>query len=164
MSAAALVAANEALDKQLIDALEAADLSQRPFDPEEWVPIEVAAHVAEFPLFFAGELRRWREDPRAVVGRSHDDRERIAAVAEAGKADPQRLLEQCRAAIGVLAKEIARFSDTDVTATTVNVKYGSEPMTVFLERYVLGHKAGHIRQLADLSGNKASATRPTKES
>ena len=46
------------------------------------------------------------------------------------------------------------LSDDDVEAKTENVKYGPEPLSAFFDRYVIGHKAGHLDQL------RAFATEP----
>jgi hypothetical protein len=35
------------------------------------------------------------------------------------------------------------------------VKYGAEPLTAFLERYIVGHKSGHLEQIRALQ--KAAA-------
>ncbi len=52
-----------------------------------------------------------------------------------------------REALADLAGALRPLVDADLTAGTVNVKYGDEPLTAFLDRYVLGHKAGHVEQL-----------------
>ncbi|MDQ1669934.1 MAG: hypothetical protein QOE40_1995 [Actinomycetota bacterium] len=112
----------------------------------EWSAAQVLAHLGEFPHFFAAELRRWRADPSAVIGRTHDHPARLAAVG-----DPGDRLDAARAAVGEafadLADALAALEDQDVTAPTQNVKYGEEPLAAFLDRYVIGHKQGHVEQL-----------------
>jgi hypothetical protein len=43
------------------------------------------------------------------------------------------------------------LSDNDVDAKTENVKYGPEPLSAFLDRYVISHKSGHLDQLRSLA-------------
>ncbi len=45
----------------------------------------------------------------------------------------------------------ARSTDDDLDAKTENVKYGPEPLSAFFDRYVVGHKAGHLDQLRALA-------------
>lgn len=145
--------ANADLDAALlhqIDQLDPARLTHpEPGAPEggAWTAAIVLGHLGEFPHFFAGELRRWRADPSAEVGRTVEAPERLRAVAAAH----QRALPELRATFASAAADLADalelLTDADVTAPTQNRKYGAEPMTAFLDRYVIGHKRGHLAQL-----------------
>lgn len=151
-TSAEVLALNERLDGELLAAAGAVDPARLTWAPEgEWSAAQVLAHLGEFPRFFAGELRRWRADPGAVIGRTHDHPVRLAAVA-----DPAGVLVDlvaaAQAAFAELAEVLAPLSDSDLGAGTENVKYGYEPLTAFLDRYVLGHKAGHLDQLRALNG------------
>lgn len=154
MSAAEVVAANEELDRLLLEELERADLARPPRADGEWAAAEVAAHLAEFPHFFASEIERWRSDPGVAVGRTHDDEGRLAAVAAAWSDDPSRLRSRVREAFSVLGAALQQLSDADITAATHNVKYGEEPLSAFLDRYVVSHKAGHLEQLRALASER----------
>lgn len=116
---------------------------------DEWSPAHVLAHLGEFPPFFAAELRRWHGDRAAVVGRTHEHAGRLAAVSDETVAATglAELTVQVRAGFAALAEALDRLDDSDLAATMQNVKYGEEPLTAFLHRYVIGHKAGHLRQL-----------------
>ncbi len=149
MSAAEVVAVNTDLDGQLLDELGRADLA-RSGGAEEWVAGEVAAHLAEFPRFFAGEIDRWLADPSATVGRTHTDERRLAAVAAAGRLDRAATRAAVASSFAVLAAALERLTDEDVESPTRNLKYGEEPLSAFLDRYVVGHKAGHLEQLRAL--------------
>ena len=58
-----------------------------------------------------------------------------------------------RSAFTELAAALELLVDDDVEAKTENVKYGPEPLTAFLDRYVIGHKAGHLDQLRALAAS-----------
>jgi hypothetical protein len=144
-------AENRRLDEALVAAAEAFDPSRLGHAPDgEWSAAQVLAHLGEFPRFFADELRRWRADPSAVVGRTVEHPVRLAAVASPAGALAD-LLAGMRAAFAELDGALALLGDDDVEAKTENVKYGPEPLSAFLDRYVLGHKAGHLDQLRALA-------------
>lgn len=149
-SVEALIARNDELDEWLVAELAQVDLSVKGGDAENWVAREVAAHLSEFPLFFAADLARWQEDPDAVIGRTHENDQRLEAIDSAGSRSPDELAEACRTAFSRLAEQLRQLDDADLRAMTNNVRHGAEPLTSFLERYVIGHKAGHLEQLAEL--------------
>jgi len=144
-------AENRFLDEELMAEAEAFDAERLDEAPEgEWSAAQVLAHLGEFPRFFAGELQRWRDDPTAVVGRTHEHPARLAAVSSPTEARNE-LMAAMRSAFADLAKALDTLSDNDVEAKTENVKYGPEPLSAFLDRYVVGHKAGHLDQLRALA-------------
>ena len=160
MRAEEIRARNRFLDEELLAEAEG-------FDPErlheasdgEWSAAQVLAHLGEFPRFFAGELQRWRDDPTTVVGRTHEHPARLAAVSSPADAVSE-LMAAMRSAFAELAGVLRTLPDDAVEAKTENVKYGPEPLLAFLDRYVLGHKAGHLDQLRALAGAPGGATAP----
>ena len=150
MTADDVRAENARLDAALLAEAESFDPGRLLVAPDgEWSAAQVLAHLGEFPRFFAGELRRWRDDPSAVVGRTHEHPVRLAAV-ESPAAALDELITAMRAAFAELAAALEALTDDDVEAKTENVKYGPEPLSAFFDRYVLGHKAGHLEQLQAL--------------
>lgn len=144
-------AQNQAIDdelRELLDAIRPEHLSQAPTD--EWSVGENLGHLAEFPGYFARQLRAWIDGDQVVVGRvAEHDPSRNDAIVQA----PERQLEELRAAITTglaeLTDTLARLHDVHLTTPTQNVKYGEEPLTAYLSRYVVGHKAAHVRQLRE---------------
>ena len=155
MTADELRSENSRLDGELLEAAASVDPAHLHFAPDgEWSPAQVLAHLGEFPRFFAGELARWRNDAGAVIGRTHEHPARLAAVADpSGQRD--ELVAAARQSLAVLAEALASLADADIDAPTRNVKYGAEPLSAFLDRYVVGHKAGHLDQIRALQ--KAAA-------
>jgi DinB family protein len=142
---------NRFLDEELMAEAEMFEPARLTEAPEgEWSAAQVLAHLGEFPRFFAGELRRWRDDPSAVIGRTHEHPVRLAAVESPSQA-LEELMAGMRSAFAELAAELDALSDADVDAKTENVKYGPEPLSAFFDRYVLAHKAGHLDQLRALA-------------
>jgi hypothetical protein len=144
-------AENARLDEELLAEAEAFDPARLTDAPEgEWSAAQVLAHLGEFPRFFAGELRRWHEDPSAVIGRTIEHPIRLAAVASPAEVLDD-LVTGIRSAFAELAAELVWLRDDDVEAKTENVKYGTEPLSAFFDRYVIGHKAAHLDQLRALA-------------
>jgi hypothetical protein len=157
MTAAEVRTENGRLDEELLAEAEAFDPDRLQQAPDgEWSAAQVLAHLAEFPHFFAGELLRWRDDPGTVVGRTHEHPVRLAAVASPAET-LDALVADIRVAFRQLAGALAALSDNDVEAKTENVKYGPEPLSAFLDRYVLGHKASHLDQLRALAEGPGAA-------
>lgn len=165
-SAAAVRAANQELDGRLLrlaaslDPARLAAPEARPPGKEAWNAAIVLAHLAEFPVFFAAELRRFYADPAAPVGRTVEHEERLAAIAAASGHDYDGLLARVRLAQSDLAGALAGLQDRHLHAVTRNRKYGPEPLTSFLDRYVLGHKLSHLRQLAAMPAAPAGFAGP----
>jgi len=154
MNSAAIRAENARLDAALLAEAEAFDPARLTATPEgEWSAAQVLAHLGEFPRFFAGELRRWHDDPAAVIGRTMEHPVRLAAVEHPARA-LEELIAGMREAFADLAAALDEIGDVDVDAKTENVKYGPEPLSAFFDRYVTGHKAGHLDQLRSLAGTR----------
>jgi hypothetical protein len=150
MKADEVRAENARLDQALLTEAQAFDPNRLGEAPEgEWSAAQVMAHLGEFPRFFAGELRRWHDDPATVIGRTMEHPVRLAAIESPAEA-LEELVAGMRAAFAELAAALELLGDDDIEAKTENVKYGPEPLTAFFDRYVIGHKAGHLDQLRAL--------------
>lgn len=112
-----------------------------------WSSAQIVMHVGEFTRFFARHVRRWKAAPTSAVGRIHTNDERLGAVAAANESTAAELAGWLRFGCADLDDAISSLLDSDLDADTVNVKYGVEPLSSFLTRYVIGHKHGHIEQL-----------------
>src|SRR5213593_1061671 len=114
MRADELRAENSRLDEALLAEAEAFDPARLTEAPkEEWSAAQVLAHLGEFPRFFAGELRRWRDDPSAVIGRTHEHPVRLAAVESPAEVLGE-LVAAMRSAFAELAAELELLGDDDV--------------------------------------------------
>ncbi len=142
-------ARNQELDGELraLAAQISAEALGRDPGGEEWTVAQLLGHLGEFPRFFADDLSRWLDDPEAAVGRTQEHPVRLAAVEEAQRADLDTLRHEMDEAFDELAAALGDLEDHHLQAVMQNRKYGPEPLTAFLDRYVLGHKAGHIDQL-----------------
>lgn len=128
-------------------------------DDESWSAAQILAHLGEFPRFFAADLRLMFADPAQPVGRTIEHDERLAAVAAAEGRSLTELIRGLEDAFADMADALDGLGDDHVAGMTQNRKYGTEPMTAFLDRYVIGHKRGHLNQLSNETpaGRAASA-------
>ncbi len=150
MTAEEVKAKNRFYDEELLHEAELFDPDRLHEAPDgEWSAAQVLAHLGEFPRFFAGELQRWRADPAAVIGRTHEHPARLAAVSSPTQ-EMSQLTAAMRSAFAELYRMMNTLSDDELAAKTENVKYGPEPLSAFFDRYVLDHKAGHLEQLRAL--------------
>jgi uncharacterized damage-inducible protein DinB len=145
-------ARNAELDAQLLALIDQLDADQLHTDPAtgEWTAAENLGHLAEFPRFFARDIEAQLAREGATVGRTHEHEERLAATAAAKSTGFDELRGEVQAAFAELARVLERLEDHHLPRIGNNRKYGPEPLTVFLDRYVLGHKAAHVRQLEEL--------------
>lgn len=153
-SAAGIREENAALDRDILGIdIPPALIHQKPLpredDPDPWSIAEQLCHIAEFPRFFGGQLKGWFDNPNAVIGRTHEHNERLAAIEAAAGRGLTELLEDIINSAEGLASTLVELDDDHLAKTTNNVKYGSEPLTAFLDRYLIGHKRAHLKQLRE---------------
>lgn len=149
MTAAAVRARNTELDAELTRLARRVTPDRLHVTPAdgEWTPAEILAHLAEFPLFFAGDLARQLLAEGAEVGRTHEHPGRNRAIDSAPDRGLDDLMASLSSALRELAKTLEQLEDWHLERIGNNRKYGPEPLATFLDRYILGHKAGHVAQL-----------------
>lgn len=118
------------------------------FSDDDRTLAEKLGHLAELSTFFARQLDEWIDGRRMVVGRvAEHDPDHNDALARATLQQLPQLLASLDAALATMERTLARLCDDHLTATIQNVRYGREPLTSFLQRYVIGHKAAHAHEL-----------------
>lgn len=148
-SADAVRALNARLDAELravIEQIPAARIHDS-IPGEEWTPAEQLAHLGEFPHFFAAELAKHLEAEGREVGRTHDNTTRIAAIEEGRARSGEELRTELLRGMEEMSAVLSGLRDEQLTWLGNNRKYGPEPLTTFLHRYILGHKQAHLEQL-----------------
>jgi uncharacterized damage-inducible protein DinB len=142
---------NATLDRELL-AL-AADITPDEVhtDPRngEWTLAENLGHIAEFPRFFAPQIASQLAGDPAPVGRTHENPARLAAIEAARGRGLDDLRSDLATSLGDFAHTLEPLRDDDLARVTENSKYGPESLRQFLDRYVIGHKAAHVRQLRE---------------
>lgn len=142
-------ALNAELDRQLRELADQIDPARLHDDPGggEWTLAENLSHIAEFPSWFANDLVAQMRQDGPVVGRTHDHPDRLAAIEAAAGRSLDDLRADLDASLDRLAGVLEELRDEHIGKLAENRKYGPEPLSTFLDRYVLGHKAAHVDQL-----------------
>lgn len=142
---------NAELDQQLRALAAEIRPNELHVDPRngEWTLAENLAHIAEFPRFFAPQLRAQMNEDNPRVGRTHEHEGRLAAIASAPARDLDDLRGDMDAALRELAAHFTELRDEHLGKVADNAKFGEEPLSTFLDRYLIGHKAAHVRQLRE---------------
>lgn len=150
-SAEAIRTRNAALDAELLGLFDDVPADRiHEFFGDEWTLADNLAHIAEFPGYFAAQLEAWLAGDRVVIGRvAEHDADRNDALARAPKMELEQLRRAVEESFAALAAVLEQLQDAHLDATTQNVKYGEEPLTSYLDRYVVGHKAAHVTQLRE---------------
>lgn len=146
----AIVTRNGALDRELLvraKRITPGTLHQSQGEGR-WTLAQQLGHLGEFPPFFAEDLQNWlRHGPGTPVGRTHDHPARLRAVEAAREKSLGELLAALEPGFRALSQVLSQLTARDLTAPMENRKHGSEPLTNYLERYILGHKTKHVGQL-----------------
>lgn len=140
---------NAQLDAQLLRLFDLVP-EERVHEPfgDDWTLAHNLAHIAEFPRYFALQLRAWFDGDRVMIGRvAEHDADRNDAIARAPDRSSAELREAAVRSFAELSDVLEALSDEHLMTTTCNVKYGEEPLRDYLQRYVVGHKAAHAEQL-----------------
>jgi uncharacterized damage-inducible protein DinB len=155
---------NRELDERLralADEIQPEELHVDPCNGE-WTLAENLGHIAEFPRFFAPQVTAQLREDHPRVGRTHEHEERLAAIAQARERDLAELRADLAVSFDSFAGTLTELRDDDLTRVAENGKYGPETLSVFLDRYVIGHKAAHVRQLREtIDAVRALAAAPT---
>lgn len=148
-TAAEVRARNSALDTELraiAASIHPADLHRDPGNGQ-WTLAENLGHIAEFPRYFAGDLTLQMRAAGATVGRTQEDADRNDAIAAARGRTLDDLRRELDTSLATLATTLDGLRDEHLTRMANNRRHGPEPLTAFLDRYIVGHKAAHIHQL-----------------
>lgn len=105
-------------------------------------------HLGELSRFAARQLGGWLDGRRMVLGRvAEADADLADALERATLLRLATLRQELDAAAAELAAVLQQLADEHLGATVTDVVIGREPLTGFLQRHVLGHKATHLEQL-----------------
>lgn len=142
-------ALNCALDAELLSMIEGVTEYELRVDAgDEWSIDKNLGHIAEFPRYFARQLRQWLAGERIVLGRVAEySADRNDAVVRSKNRPLDELVREARESFRQLSDVLEQLQDEHLDSMITNVKYGEERLSAFLDRYILGHKTAHVHQL-----------------
>jgi hypothetical protein len=126
-----------------------------PGGEERWEAGEVWAHLAEFPGYWLGQIRRVVDRPTyepVPFGRVKTDAGRIGAIQRDRHTDPAALLARVRTTLAE-ASDYARLLPPDAWRHRgVHPARGEMTVREIVERFIVAHLEEHADQLDGLAG------------
>jgi uncharacterized damage-inducible protein DinB len=145
---------------QLLEALQAAaaeleaaalavpgELLYRRPAPDEWSVMEILAHMADSPRFYAAEIRRLLRAGGGTFGRPLDAPERLAPIRAHAQDTLDEALARNRAAVAEVAALLAALSETDLAVRGTHLRQGEFDIAGLVTRFVIDHRRDHARQI-----------------
>ena len=124
---------------------------------ERWEAGQVWAHLAEFPVYWVGQIRailaaRAGGEPEPIpFGRTRADPTRSAAIEARRRDDPPALLRDVRAGIAAAATLCRSVSSEEWQASGAHPTLGAIALPAIVERFVVTHLEEHAAQLDELA-------------
>lgn len=127
-----------------------------PPEPGAWSVMENLAHAVEFLRYWADQVHVVVQRPGQPFGRTHDDAERIAWVAEHGKDDPNDVLAALHQSARYAADRLADVPDAAWdTATGIHANRGPMTLPAIVEFFLTDHLRAHLHQAQDAQAGAA---------
>jgi hypothetical protein len=126
-----------------------------PGGDERWEAGQVWAHLAEFPAFWLGQLRRVVAERAAEpvpFGRVKTDPGRLDAIERERHTDPAALLERVRASLAEVSDTLRTMSPDQWQARGVHPTLGEMTAERIVDRFIVSHLEEHAAQLDSLRG------------
>ncbi len=121
-------------------------LYRRPA-PEEWSVMEILAHMADSPRFYAAEIRRLLRTVGGTFGRPLDAPERLAPIRAHARDTLDEALARNRAAVAEVAALLATLSETDLAVRGTHPRQGEFDIAGLVTRFIIDHRRDHARQI-----------------
>lgn len=141
----------EAVRDQLVTLLRqpevAARLQAAPGE-SEWSALQTVGHTIEmipYWLHHCANIIAASEPP--TFGRSHDDPERLAAVALGATSGVDLLLTRLNEEVEKAVPAIRRFSASDRARKGLHVRRGEMSVGDILEQFIIAHAEEHLAQV-----------------
>jgi fumarylpyruvate hydrolase len=145
--AARLTAAVEAM-LAAVAALPADQVAWHPA-PGVWSVMDIVCHVQEALPYWTAQTQRAIETPGEPWGRSHTDRDRLAAVADTASRSLRDVVTAIDAAARQSAAALVRFTDAQlaVEATSRNPRFGRRRAQFIVDHLIVEHVEKHLGQI-----------------
>lgn len=117
-----------------------------PPAPGSWTVAQNLAHIAEFVPYWAGQALLVAKNPGSPFGRTEEDPDRRAGIADHADDDLGSLLSRVEAAEERFATTIAGIPDDAWSSTGVHPRFGDMDIGAIIDRFVVQHLVGHLEQ------------------
>ena len=134
-----------------------------PDSGERWEAADVWAHVAEFPGYWLGQVRRVLERalPEPVpFGRVKSDPGRLEAIEHGRRERIADLHDRSRNGLREVEAVLRSYGEDEWTAHGTHPTVGEMDVRTIVERFIVAHLEEHADQLEGLAGRPASTVDP----
>ena len=121
---------------------------------ERWEAGQVWAHLAEFPAYWLGQIRRVIAQPThgaVPFGRVKTDAGRLAAIERERHTDPAALLERVRAALAEAGDAMRSWPPDTWRLVGAHPTLGEMTVERMVDRFIVSHLEEHADQLDTLA-------------
>lgn len=117
--------------------------------PEVWTVMDNLCHIAEFVPYWTAQIKQVIEHPDKEWGRTHQDPDRMAAVADTSSRDLTAVKEQIRSNLAQSVLTLERFSPDQfaIQAPSRNPRWGQKPASFILDNLLVIHLKSHLSQI-----------------
>src|SRR3954452_6155411 len=117
--------------------------------PEVWTVMDNLCHIAEFIPYWTAQIEQVIQDADKEWGRTHQDPDRLAAVADTSSRDLTGIKEQIRSAVARSASTLERFTPDQfaIQAPGRNPKWGVKPASFIVDTLLVTHLKSHLSQI-----------------
>jgi uncharacterized damage-inducible protein DinB len=131
-----------------VERIPAALVTWKPAD-DVWSVMEILGHVQEFVGYWTAQTLQVIGNPDQPWGRTHADKDRLAAVEDAVTRRLTDVAAAVRQSVRQSAEAIERLSDAElaVEAPSRNPRWGVKPASFIVDDLLVQHVEKHLGQI-----------------
>src|SRR4051812_12257374 len=116
---------------------------------EVWTVMDNLCHIAEFIPYWTAQIEQVIRHPDKEWGRTHNDPDRLAAVADTSSRDLTATQDQIRVSVARSTSTLERFTPDQFTiqAPSRNPKWGLKPASFIVDTLLVTHLKSHLGQI-----------------
>ena len=122
-----------------------------PWKPaaEVWSVMDILCHIAEFVPYWTSQIEVIVATPEKSWGRTHNDPDRLAAVAETSSRELDDVLHALSFAVSASVEKLRGFSTAQLAteALSRNPRWGLKPASFVLDELLVKHLKTHLAQV-----------------
>ena len=149
MTAEGHIASVESTVQQLLSEIQQlpADVLYREPAPGEWPVMTTLAHLAELLPYWSHEAADLAASPGKVVGRTHEDPQRLGAIEQHGHDSLADIVPSIRAALDECLATLRGIPSESWSAVGQHVRGGPITPDELVSRFVVNHAREHADQI-----------------
>ena len=134
----------------LLDQIITDDTIYKSPTDAEWSIAVVLAHIIEARHYYAAEVQKVMDKPRATMGRTVEHEQRLQSIEEGEERTFDELREGLMASHQHMVQTLNAMHDDDLQREGVHIVVGPQSLLDFIERFMVNHDYIHAEQAAGL--------------